>query len=163
MMRLSVTLTALCLVIAAASGCTGHRATEPVGRASPARHGTQASTTLTPLKPSLPAWVTTGTNNCGNPYAINATTIHGTIPLLDCPGQAGLTPTPTVRVAVGGEVTISGVTPAMLTVRPSTFVSVHGTSYIATRAGTTTVTIDHYPFCSTTTSITSCILAIVAS
>ena len=60
------------------------------------------------LTPSIPSIFRTGTNNCGDPWAINATTTLRTVPLLDCPGLAGLRPTPTVKVDVGSAVLISG-------------------------------------------------------
>lgn len=105
-----------------------------------------AGTGVTPLTPAIPGVFRTGTNACGNPYAISATTVAGTVPLLDCPGLAGLHPTPSVAVAIGGEVTISGLpTDASITATPSGLLQAHGVTFVAVHSGTTVVTVHGYP------------------
>jgi hypothetical protein len=119
-----------------------HDTTGPIG--GPSEKVSSPGASLIPLRPSVPAVFRSGTNACGNPYALSATTAQGTTPLLDCPGLAGLTPTPTVDVAVGAEITVTGVPAADLTVTPGALVAVRGTSFIATRPGRTVVTVhDH--------------------
>jgi hypothetical protein len=101
------------------------------------------------LAPSIPAVFTSGSNACGNPYAINATTTSGTIPLVDCPGLAGLQPTPAVTIPVGGRVLISGVPAhASLTVHPGGLLIRHSDLFTAMHAGRVTVTI-HDVLCAT--------------
>lgn len=98
-----------------------------------------------PLTPSIPGLFRTGVNACGDPYAINATSLAGTIPLLDCPGLAGLQPTPEIAVPAGGEVTIAGLPArASITVWPAGLLRGSGPTFVAVRAGIAVVTIhDH--------------------
>jgi hypothetical protein len=103
---------------------------------------------VTPLKPSIPGQFRTGVHACGNPYAVSATTVRGTIPLVDCPGEAGLRPTPSVTIRVGALVTIAGLpAKATLTEEPGTLTRVvQRTTLIAVRPGRSVITV-HNCFC----------------
>lgn len=97
------------------------------------------------LTPSIPGVFRTGINHCGNPYGINATTTQGTIALLDCPGLAGLEPTPTLHVHVADEILISGVPKtASLTLEPDTLSQLGPGLYATTTPGTVSVTINNH-------------------
>jgi hypothetical protein len=127
------------------SGCTtnSHHTTS----ATPPRPSAATPTTATvrALSPAIPGIFRTGINYCGNRYALNATTQKGTIPLVNCPGSAGVPPTPTVDLETGGELTISGLpATATLTTAPSDLLHAYGSTYIATRAGTTIITVHGY-------------------
>lgn len=114
--------------------------------AAPSRASTTPrSHMVVPLSPSVPGLFRTGINACGNPYLVNATTRTGTIPLVDCPGWAGLNPTPMTHLAVGDELTIAGVPArASLTIAPAEFLSPYGTTFLAIHPGTTVITIHDF-------------------
>jgi hypothetical protein len=137
--------------VAVLAACTPGSAGDPVPRQTTATISPTSSpsvpsspSSVTPLKPTIPGLFRTGINACGNPYGATATTIDTTVPLLDCPGLTGVTPTPSVTVPVGGEITITGIrATSPLTISPSTLLTVHGTSFIAIKPGRTVVTIHH--------------------
>lgn len=93
------------------TACGSSSASVP-GPQSTGAHSARPSATVvgTPssLTPSVPTDFRTGVNHCGDPYGLNATTVRGTIPLLDCPGFAGLRPTPALTIDPGGQILISG-------------------------------------------------------
>ncbi len=125
-----------------AAGCTSGSGPLTAPSLASRTPGTQI---VTPLSPSVPGLFRTGTNECGNPYLVNATTRAGTIPLVDCPGWAGLNPTPSTHLAVGDVLTIAGLPArASLTIAPADFLKPYGTTFLAVHAGTTVITIHDY-------------------
>jgi hypothetical protein len=68
-----------------------------------------------------------------------------TVPLVDCPGQAGLSPAPSTRIGVGGEVTIAGLPrSASITVTPAGLLRAYGTTYVGVHSGIAHVVIHDY-------------------
>ena len=97
---------------------------------------------VAPLTPSIPGLFRTGVQHCGDPYAVTATTVDGTIPLADCPGLVGLRPTPVTTVHVGGEVTIAGLPAhAFLTTEPGDLLQGQGTTFVAVHEGTVVINV----------------------
>jgi hypothetical protein len=126
---LATTLVAL-LVCAGCTGSAGHSSGFPVR-------------TVTPSAPGG-----TGMTMCPD-FEVSATTPHGTKPLVSCAGDAGLVPTPVVRVKVGDEVLISGFEigdRARVTPRPGNLLDRAGHLFRARTPGTTTLMITGY-FC----------------
>lgn len=98
------------------------------------------------LTPSIPASFRSGINHCGDPYALNATTARGTIPLLDCPGFAGLRPTPSLTVESGDRVLISGLSASeMVTTQSSAVRPSRDGTFVAVQPGRAIVTIHNHP------------------
>lgn len=141
-------------VLSVLVGCTAGAASRPSAHTSPsatpspavrAPEAAPADTVPSRLTPAIPGIFRTGVNFCGNPYAINATTKAGTIPLLDCPGLADAGRLQVVHVRIGAQVLISGLRGnAWLTVRPSRALARDGDTFIARRRGRAVVVIHDY-------------------
>ena len=137
-------ITACAAVVSVAAACTasGGGTAGPPGASAITR---SVATGVATLHPSIPGVFRTGDQNCGNPYGISATTVHGTIPLLDCPGLAGLRPAPVVHLRLGDDVLLSGIpSTASLSVRPPNLTRTTGSTLVAVDPGTTTVTIHDF-------------------
>lgn len=144
-MRIAVGLLGAAVLTACGSGAvSASRATSTgVHSPAPASAGTK---TPGPLTPSIPASVRTGDSACGNPYALNATSVRGTIPLLDCPGFAGLRPTPALTTDPGDQILISGLSAdeTVGTQSPSVRSLPDGT-FVAVQPGRAVLTVHNYP------------------
>ena len=150
---LGATAAALVVVTACASGAHAGSASSitdgptPSGRSRPAGH----------LTPSVPSVFTSGTNACGNPYAFSATSVKKTVPLLNCPGQAGLQPLPALTVKTGQQILISGIEPSYgVSVSPLGLLRRHGNTYTAIGTGNVLFVIHHYPFCNAPAGPNAC-------
>lgn len=96
------------------------------------------------LTPRIPGIFRTGVNFCGDPFAVNATTLRGTIGLLDCPGVAGLQPTPTLTVTPGDQVLVSGLRRGASISSASGAVRLRHDRFVAVRPGRAVVIIHHH-------------------
>lgn len=141
-------------VLSVLVGCTAGAAARPSAQPSPAATpslavraagATPDGTVPIRLTPSIPGIFRTGVNFCGDPYAINATTEVGTIPLLDCPGLADAGRLPVLHVRIGAQLLISGLRGnAWLTVRPHRALARDGDTFTARRRGRAVIVIHDY-------------------
>lgn len=80
-----------------------------------------------------------------------------TVPLLNCPGQAGTRPLPELRIRIGQQILLSGIkSDYYVTVRPSGLLRRRGMTYTAVRFGRILFVIHRYPFCSAPTGPNAC-------
>lgn len=131
------------------TACGSSSASVP-GPQSTGAHSARPSATVvgTPssLTPSVPTDFRTGVNHCGDPYGLNATTVRGTIPLLDCPGFAGLRPTPALTIDPGGQILISGLSAGETVGTQSPAVrSLPDGTFVAVQPGRAVLTVHNYP------------------
>ncbi|WP_375478244.1 hypothetical protein [uncultured Jatrophihabitans sp.] len=125
--------------------------------AAAATSGTPSSTTATSSTPQLTPHVPNPPSPCAS-YAINATTVRGTVPLASCTGLAGV-PSRVLRLKVGEQLLLSGMPRGSGFQLSNTVLSADGHTLTADRPGSVHVIARGVPC--TTYKATTCPLLVV--
>ena len=82
--------------------------------------------------------------------------------MLNCLGQAGSQPLPSLAITIGQHVLLSGIARKYnVTLRPAGLFSRSGATYTSTGTGRVLLAVHHYPFCSRQTAPNTCLLLAV--